>query len=483
MNEVLALPEWVLVHKNKGQTVRKRDGYFYLYESKCHYDSEQKHKNSTEHIYLGKITKENGFVPKKPPKNIMPAETSVSKIWGHYKLISNLCNDVLERLNKEFGSYGNLIFIIAALRVIETTPYCDLEDAYNTSYFSVFDKTLSMSKTSLSDFLYNLANHKEKFKSYMRQDIEKDDTLIFDGTNLLCGSQNISFAASGYKHGHKYSTQVNPLYAYSKTKRKMIYYKLLEGSIPDAKALTDIIEEMGIQNGIAILDNGFVSDDNMRGLLKSKTKYLIALRRDSKLVIEEILNDSDRIKAKEKFTNEHESVFAYENLDKYGNRICIYFNQTIIGVETSEYLDKMEKGWKGFTEDNFLENKKRFGIFVIKTNIKDFSLKKIYEYYKSRFEIEYIFDTLKNTLDIDKVYMHSDNSLESWMFINHITITIAQCIYDELKEKEINISLRSLMKKLRQVTKQRNITHKDDEYVMQVIPLKTRKIIEKLDLI
>ena len=476
------LPEWVLVHKKKGQTVKHRDGFYYLYESKCTYDSNKKHKNFTENIYLGRITKENGLIPKKRPKNEAEPELYVSKICGHYELITFLCDDILKRLNDVFGERGNLLFIIASLRAIDNTPYSELEDSFNESYFSVFDKTLSMSKTYLSDFLDDMARHKEKFKAYMREDIVKDDTLIFDGTNLLCGSQNISYSASGYKHGHNYKTQVNALYAYSKTRRKMVYYKLLEGSVTDAKSLTDIINEMAIENGIAILDNGFVSKDNMHGLLTSKTRYILALRRDSALVSDEILSDSARLNAKEKFTNNHESVFAYELLDGT-DRICIFFNQTIIGVETSEYLDKMANQWKGYTEENFNMAQKRFGIFVMRTNIKDFSLKKIYEYYKSRFEIEYIFDTLKNTLNYDKVYMHNDNSLESWMFINHITITITQRVYDYMKEKEVSLSLHSVFRKLRQVIKCKNILDKNETYAYQVIPAKTRKILEKLGLI
>jgi len=475
------LPEWVLVHKKKGQTIKQRDGFYYLYESKCIYDNEQKHKNYTQNIYLGRITKEDGLIPRKTTKSIEP-EMYTSKICGHYELINSLCGDILERLNTEFKDYGNLIFTIASLRAIDKTPYSELEDAYNESYFSVFDKTLPMSKTSLSDFLYNLSKNKEKFKNYMKKDIEKDDTLIFDGTNLLCGSQNISYSGVGYKHGHNYSSQVNLLYAYSKTKKKMVYYKLLEGSVSDSKSLPDIINEMEIKNGIAILDNGFVSDDNMESLLISKTKYILALRRDSIYVTKEILDDSARINAKEKFTNEHESIFAYEVLKK-DNRICVYFNQTIASIETSEYLDKIAKKWEGFTEENFINAQKKFGMFVIKTNIKDKSLKEIYEYYKSRFEIEYIFDTLKNTLDYDTVYMHSDNSLEAWMFINHITITITQRIYDLLRRKEINLSLHSVFKKLRQVIKQRSILDKDELYIYQVIPSKTRKILEKLELI
>jgi len=387
-------------------------------------------------------------------------------------------------LSDVFGEYATLIFTIASLRAIEKTPYYDLEDAYGGSFFSVFDKTLSMSKSSLSEFLKNFCRFKAQFISFMKKDIEEDEILIFDGTNFLCGSQNISHAASGYKHGHNYKTQAGLLYAYSPGKRKLVYYKLLEGSVSDAKSLSDLLREADIKKGVAILDNGFASSDNLLGLINQKEKYIMALRRDSRYVTDEIMDDGNiGIKALEKFTNNHESVFAYETKDEDDNRICIYYNQTIAGVEKSEYIDKLNNKWKGYDEKGYEKACRRFGIYIIRTNVKEFSLKKIYEYYKSRFEIEYIFDTIKNTLEFDKAYVHNDAALETWAFINHISILITQAIYDYMTDKEVNISLHSLFKKLRQVVKQKNISDKNDIYDLQLIPAKTKKLLEKLEVI
>jgi len=475
------LPDWVSVHKTKGRTIKVKNEKYYLYEQKCLYDKEKKHKHRNVDKYLGRITKENGFIPVSKRSGILPSNT-VSKVYGPFLLITHCCIDILERLKQEFGDYANFIFTIASLRAIEKTPYYDLEDAYINSYFSVFDKTLPMSKSSLSEFLVSLSKHKNNFISFMKRDIDEDEVLIFDGTNLLCGSQNISYSGVGYKHGHNYKAQVNQLYAYSPGKRKMVYFRLLEGSVPDSKSLSAILEEANIINSVAVIDNGFASNDNIRGLLDKKDKYILALRRDSKYVTDEILNDGFRSNAHAMFTNNHESIFAYEVTDEENNRICIYFNQTIAGVETSEYLDKIKLGWKGYNEANFKEQCKRFGIYVIKTNA-DYTLQKTYEYYKSRFEIEYLFDTVKNTLEFDKVYMHSDASLESWAFINHVSILITQKIYNILSECESNYSFHSTFKKLRQVIKQRNILDSEEIYSLQVIPKKTKLLLEKLGII
>ena len=476
------LPDWVEKYKEKGKTIKCRKGKYYLYQQKCIYDKNRKHKNYVKDIYIGRITEDNGLIPtshvsKASPKNLF------SKDYGSYALFMKLGENILDRLRKEFGeTYGDLIFNIACLRTQENTQYCELEDSFNSSYFSVTFKTLSMSKTYLSDFLEDLSKYSTNMNIFMRQDIEEEDILIFDGTNILCGSNNVSYMGYGYKHGHNYQSQLNELYAYSAKNKKPVFYKLLEGSISDKATLTDVLKESGITNSIALIDNGFEGDNNIFSLLSNKNKYITALKRSSKLVPDEILKDFGRTKAKEYFINNHETVYAYEVLDTDGNRICIYFNKTIESIESSEYIDKMNNNVTGYTVENRLVAQERFGIFVMKTNILDISLTKIYEYYKSRFEIEYMFDTVKNTLGFDKSYMHTDKSIESWAFINHISIMLTQKIYDYLKEKDVNISLHQLFKKLRQVKMITSNLDSSENYELQGIPKKTRDIMTKLDI-
>jgi transposase len=479
------LPEWVKIYKEKGKSIKVKSNQYYLYETKCIYDNKKKHKNITKNIYLGKITQENGLIPARTKTATFDASNIVSKVYGTYKIIEETSKEIKEKLTRYFGKEANRIFTIAALRAIENTPYYELEDSYNETYFSEAYKGLSMSKTALSELLQELANNKNAIVNYMREDIDKKEILIFDGTNIFCGSRNISYVASGYKHGHNYKTQVNIMYAYSSNKNRPVYYKLFEGSITDKTALKDLISEANIKGNTILIDTGFASKSNVE-LIGKENRYIMALRRDSKYVTGSILNDSTREKADSKFINNAEAIYAYDTTDENGNRICIYFNQAIASKEATEYISKMNRNWKGYNEENHKEAIKRFGIYVIKTNIKNLSLKSIYEYYKSRYEIEYMFDTLKNTLECDKTYMHSDVSLESWAFINHITISIIYKLYELLRTNDLltDNPPRKIFKKLKQVVMCKNILDKQEgNYHLQVIPAKIRKLLENLSVI
>ena len=102
------MPEWVSIHIESGKTVKAKSGKYYLYEQKCHYDKTKKHKNGVKNIYLGRITKEDGFIPSKTRKVVLVPESVVSKQYGAYAIITKCCADVLERLKTEFGEYANL---------------------------------------------------------------------------------------------------------------------------------------------------------------------------------------------------------------------------------------------------------------------------------------------------------------------------------------------------------------------------------------
>jgi transposase len=56
----------------------------------------------------------------------------------------------------------------------------------------------------------------------------------------------------------------------------------------------------------------------------------------------------------------------------------------------------------------------------------------VYIQYKSRTNIETMFDALKNIIDADKTYMQNDEAIEGWMFVNHIALQCYYLIYQQL---------------------------------------------------
>ncbi|MEM3493083.1 MAG: transposase [Thermoplasmata archaeon] len=52
------------------------------------------------------------------------------------------------------------------------------------------------------------------------------------------------------------------------------------------------------------------------------------------------------------------------------------------------------------------------------------SAEKIYEMYKRRKEIEEAFDTLKNTLEVDKTWMQSREKIQGYLFVMLLSLLL-----------------------------------------------------------
>ena len=119
-----------------------------------------------------------------------------------------------------------------------------------------------------------------------------------------------------------------------------------------------------------------------------------------------------------------------------------------------------------------------FGTFSILTNLSTKTPLEIYEFYKSRMEVETAFDAFKNTLQADRTYMQNDQSLEGWMFINYLALLAYWRILKLLVSKELlsKVSIKDLLIHLSYIKKIRI----NGEWHQAEVTNKTKKLFAKL---
>lgn len=105
--------------------------------------------------------------------------------------------------------------------------------------------------------------------------------------------------------------------------------------------------------------------------------------------------------------------------------------------EESDYIARIKSCPEDHNIEKFHEMENRFGTIAVVINIKEASPEKIYSTYKSRMNIEVMFDSLKNVVDADSSYMQDEEALQGWMFINHIALQLYQLIYSRLLENDM----------------------------------------------
>ena len=209
-------------------------------------------------------------------------------------------------------------------------------------------------------------------------------------------------------------------------------------------------------------------------------KYILPLKRNNRLIDYSVLKEGDKKKFEGYFRFNERFIWYYRSRKEVS--VWVYLDEALKAKESQDYLSRIETHPEfGYSADKkFYENESRFGTIALITNLKRISGEKVYQYFKSRVEIEILFDALKNILQADRSYMRSDASLESWIFINYLSIIYYYRIYQKLITAKLldKYSINDVILHLSKIRKVKISNH----WIDLEIPKITRKLIEKLNL-
>ena len=423
-------PEWVTKHKRKGTNISCIGGKYYLYAVTSVWNKEKGRAQMVNKGYLGRITQE-GFIPKHEKKP-MP-ETNISiKEYGATKTLYDMSGDILGRLREIFGTDGETIYTMALLRFLRNCPFKRVELSYQNSYISELLPGLKLSSKELTAFLRRFGEYREKTAGFMAGLIGEGAHVIFDGMSLTSNSEKMDINKAGYNSRKEFDPQIGLMYAFSQDQSVPAYYRIVPGNIRDVTAFRLCLQESGIKNGVIIADKGFASDDNFKMLDQSGLQYIVPVKRNSTLFDPGPLKSAGKSAFEGYFLHEKRPVWYYTST----NGVVVFLDSDLKADEEKSYLRNIENNTDGYTIIGFHEKQHAFGIIALKTNLSA-PPSETYAYYKQRMEIEQSFDFLKNLLEQDKSFMQNEKSLETWAFINHISLILCYKVYNLLRDKKL----------------------------------------------
>jgi transposase len=454
----MAHAEWALKFKTKGTELRNIRGHYYLYRISSKYDKERKVTRKITHEMLGRITEQDGFIPKgekrKAKEKQLPAASV--KEFGATNFLHTIGKDLFSELSIAFPQIWKQIAVLAMNRLIYQVPLKNNEFLYNESFCSELFGELKLDKNSLTDLMQGLGNAREKIAAFLRQFVSGKKNIIFDATHIFSGSQQSKMRAVGYNSKRDFSGQINLLYMFSLDDQQPVYYRIFPGNITGIKSLKLSIEESGVKKCTVIGDKGFASQENFETLEKEGLSYIFPLKRDSKLISYQRMKHREYKKAFDgHFLYNDRPIFYYQLKQANGRQVTLFHDPKLKVDEEATYLRRVKQKVEGYDMDSFQAKQLCFGSISMISNIKGAKAEDIYTQYKQRMEIETLFDSYKNLLEADSSYMHSDAGFEAWSFINHIATMLYYKIFILLKEKKKleNLSPRDLLLKLTRVFK------------------------------
>lgn len=465
-------PEWVTKHRKKGTNISCINGRYYLYAVSSVWNKEKGRAQKVTNKYLGRITEE-GLMPPKEKRPKIEAPILV-KEYGAAQVLSELGADVLSELRNVFGTQGELVFVIAALRMIEQCPFKRVEHLYQNSYLSEIFRGLRLSGKDISLFLSNFGGNREKIVDFMKRFIGANEHILFDGTAITSKSEKMNINRKGYNAKRDYDPQINLLYAFGCDNKMPGYYRIIPGCVRDVTAFELSISESGLHDVVVVADKGFASDDNFKMLNKARIKYIVPLKRNSSLFDDAKLKTGSKASFDGYFMFNERPIWYYKSGETF-----VFLDNDLKNDEEKKYLRNIEKKLDGYTMAGFEDKQYKFGTIIIKTNAPK-SAQDLYNLYKERGEIEQSFDFLKNLLEQDKSYMQNEKSLESWAFINHISLLLNYKIYNLLRGKKLlsKFSVADFLSHLKYIFKAKI----NGEWITTEYTKKTKELFEVIEL-
>ncbi len=474
-------PEWATKHKRKGTELRFIGGRYYLYEVTSKWDPEKKRSRKITGRLLGRITKEDGFIEsdkEKLRKQTLAVSKLTVKEYGITSYIINYLGQYEGLLKKHFPNYWKQVLVLAYGRLVYHSPMKNMEFHYHHSFMSEQYKGLKLSPKQLTVFLREFGVQREQIISFFKEFSGAENTILFDGTDLLSKSKMMGITQYSKSKKGTYDSLTNLMFAFSVDLQLPIYYRILPGNIKDIKAFKLCLEELKIKDATVIADKGFYSKKNTEGLLAEQLRFIIPLKRDSSLIDYQKIENANKKVFNGFFKFQGRIIWYYSYLiDEL--KVNVYLDEQLKLEESKDYLNRVEKLPDKYNMDNFFLKQYHFGTIAMLHNTNR-DPETVYVNYKSRGQIEQMMDVFKNILEADNSYMQNEQALETWMFINHITLHWYYSIYQLLAKYELTgkYSPRDFILFLKEIRKVKI----NGKWYLAEITSKTEKLLEKLNI-
>lgn len=142
------------------------------------------------------------------------------------------------------------------------------------------------------------------------------------------------------------------------------------------------------------------------------------------------------------------------------------------GEEETTFIELLTKGKR--KRSTFDKERKKFGKISILSNIEEEG-EYIYLLFKSREEIEIVFDAMKNEMENDKCYLSNDDSVRGYFFISFISLYLYFRLLDMLRQKEL-LNKYSVNEILFELSKVYMLYYSDGQKRLSEIPKKVEHL-------
>ena len=417
--------QWLKDERSKGKKgleIKYINGNYYVYSSTTFWDKKLK-KRRKKSDYLGKLDPIKGLVEATKRSLSYKRITSI-KEYGNSALLDFVACDLRVLLERSFKEVWKEVYALALVRTIGYTPLKRVQSLWEKLY-DIHNLNPNLDPKNLSNILKVVGLNRQSQDEVFRSLSKNDKDLIYDLSVILTNS-SLNFAEYGYNKDKIYIPQVNLALFCSIDTGLPTMIRLVPGSIRDIKSLYNSLLEIDTTDKTLVIDRGFFSSDVIEFLLEKKMNFVLPARRSSdyyKVDIELVAH-----------------FFYHERLIKYGKKeveslfIYLFEDQDLSLEETKTIYRLIDKNKKD--PQKLKRNLEKAGKIIILSNL-DRDEEEIFQLYKSRDRIEKLFDSYKNILEADRLYLQDNDTVFGHIFVSFLSLYAYSKLEITLKKAEI----------------------------------------------
>ena len=439
--------------------MKKIKGRFYVYKATSEWDKEKKKVRKIT-TYLGSITLEGTFISKK--HRVQESKREVFEyangILAHYFI-----KDSEEKL-KAFTPHYRELIAAAIIKAMDPKPLRLIASRWGKLYLQK-EIAVNLSPKNISSILKDVGRGVRWWYDFF-EELSEGKILLYDLTTVFTHSKNIRLAEKGYNSERKYNDQIGVVIAFSLDDSLPTGIEVYWGSMKDITTIEDFLDKFRERNIGLILDRGFWSEKLIKEFREKGISYVVPLRKNSNLM------DLKWVRWRKPFIYRERAIRWSRKKNELGI-IYFFYDPRLRGEEEMALLRRVEGGKMSVKE--FEERKKVAGVIGLLSNL-DKDGQEIFDLYKGREDVELAFDAMKNCLDSDKTYMHTDEAVRGYFFVTLLSLRIYFNVLRRLRERDLTkkISVEEVFFELSKVQK---IVEPEREYFAK-IPNRARKILE-----
>ena len=460
----------------------KRIGVTYAYESTSFWDKEKKQSRSKRKL-VGIVDPETGEIKpttKKKRKLKETATPSAEIPWLYAKRAFYGATYLFDCIGQTAGVVDDLkiCFPNTYEEILSIAYYLILEDKNPLSRFPKWSNLHThpygrpISSQQSSELFASITESQRMhfFRLQAKRRTEKE-YWAFDTTSISSYSESLNQVRYGKNKDGDSLPQLNLGLLFGEDSALPFYYKKLAGNIPDVSTVKQLLKDMeflGYKKVKMVMDRGFYSESNINAMYSEHLKFLMSGKLSLKFLSMEVDNVRETIRAWQNFLPDSEAFgvtvpiqWKYKRKRPYkkdeireGRRmyVHIYFD-TLKALEDERKLTTLiyrlngelmtgnrekthealyekyfdikttpVRGQKVMVKDNVLaEARKNFGFFALIGN-EAMDANRALMIYRNKDIVEKAFDNVKDRLDMRRLNVSSDLSLDGKLFVEFVAL-------------------------------------------------------------